>query len=483
MDVTPYLRQQQPTSTSLDEPIAGPSHLNTQMMEVAPYLSVRSFQQQQPTSSSVPVRSFQQQQPTSSSVPVRSYQQQQPTSSSVPLCVQQMTFDDDEFTDDSDGVNTIPQMSTSLPDTTDYEITNCCKCQHLITDPKTLPCLDSLCSNCYTELCNVHSANTSGVAACPRCADEFRLPTTDRQTLPDHGFVETLVTLRKIGNQRLADDGCDICKQLATNSQRVADAERYCIECRLRMCAECAIRHPIVPSTKNHHLVELGLDSAKKVLLASKCNFPVCANHRDKCAAVHCYQCSISLCSECQSIHSNHDIEVLRDYSYGELTVRVKLLNDQLHERFATCKDKSARLQKLLSDRRSGVELAENVIRRKADEMTEQMQSQMQKECDDLLTVLHSHSRDTITSLEAETVKLLTYLSWNKQALKFTEELLEKGSLEDMLLNYRMLKDRVTRLCNMSDVSSMTDDNASRDVLSDSLIHDVCDSLDSQSKS
>ena len=98
------------------------------------------------------------------------------------------------------------------------------------------------------------------MAACPRCGDQFHLP-NHSQALPDHGFVDTLVALKKIANENLEDDNCDICKQL----QELVVAAKYCIECRQMMCAVCARRHPLFSSSKNHNIVGLGLESAKEV--------------------------------------------------------------------------------------------------------------------------------------------------------------------------------------------------------------------------
>jgi len=365
-----------------------------------------------------------------------------------------------------------------MDDDDDDDITNCCKCRHLISDPTTLPCLDSLCAKCFKELRDAYRDNSEGVAKCPHCADQFHLPTNDSEALPDHGFIDTLVALKKIGNQNLEDDNCDICKQLAANSEPVAAAEYYCIQCRQRMCASCARPHRVFLGTKNHILVGLGLDSVKEVLHMIKSFVPGCANHKDVHATVHCYQCSISLCSQCHILHFGHEIEVLTDDTYSQLTNRVKFLTDNLRQQFNECKEKAGRVHKLLLNRRSGVELAESEISDKADEMI----SLIQKQRDDLLNKLHSHNDQTISRLEKVSGNVSSGLLAKKQAMRFAEELLDKGSVEDMLLNYRTLNAQLTRLHNMSDGSSELDDNICNDVSPASVLRDLCTSLDSQSK-
>jgi len=364
----------------------------------------------------------------------------------------------------------------------DDDITNCSKCRNLITDPTTLPCLDSLCAACFKEVCDAHSDHSTGVATCPRCGDSFHLPTTHLQTLPDRGFIDTLVALRKIASQNLDDDSCEICKlalgkRVSSNLEPVAAAEYYCIECRQRMCAVCANRHPGCSFTKNHNVVGLGMDSAKRVFDTIKSYFPGCANHKDKPAIVHCYQCSIGLCSQCQNMHSSHEFEILTDQTYSQLTDKVKSLSDQMRHVLDACRQEIGRVQKLLTDRRNGISLAEKKINDKADELI----SLIQKQRDDLLSGLHSRNDPIVSSTEARSVRLSSTFLASKTALKFTRELLERGSLEDVLLNYRMLNDRVTRLCNIYDVSSLLDDYDN--VSPTSLVDDVCASQDSQSKS
>jgi len=357
----------------------------------------------------------------------------------------------------------------------DVDITDCAKCRQLITDPTTLPCLDSLCAKCFSEVCDAYRDNSAGVAACPRCGDQFYMPISGRHSLPDRGFVDTLVTLRKIASQNLADDNCETCKQLATNSEPVVAAEFYCIECRLRICAVCCGPHRVFPLTKNHTVVGLGLDSAKRVLRMIQSSGPACGNHKDKFATIHCYQCYAGLCSECESVHSGHEFETLTDQTFSQLSDKVKSLRDQI----LPVHEKTSHVQKQLVDRRNGIRVAEKMINDKADEMI----SLIQRQRNELLNRLHSlNDQSVITAAEADSGRLS---SASGTALKFTSELMDRGSLEDLLLNYHMLSDRVTKLCSMFNVSSVVQCHAvcSDDVSPTSLIHNVCTSPNSYSKS
>ena len=106
------------------------------------------------------------------------------------------------------------------------------------------------------------------------------------------------------------------------------------------------------------------------------------------------------------------------------------------------------------------------------------MISLIQKQRDDLLTVLHSQNDETIRRLVSHTKSLSLTLLANKKALRFAVELSEKGSVEDMLLNYHVLNARVTKIrSNLTGGSS--DDSTGNDVSSATLINNVCTSLDS----
>jgi len=164
----------------------------------------------------------------------------------------------------------------------------------------------------------------------------------------------------------------------------------------------------------------------------------------------------------------------LTEDTHSKLTNTVKCLADSLHQQFDECKEKTKQVQKLLLDRRNG----EKEIRDKADELILLIQQQR----DQLLNRLHSHNDRTTSTLEAVAGSLSLGLLAKKQALQFTEELLDKGSIEDMLLNYRMLSAQVTKLHQMSDGSLQLDDSVCNDVSPASLIQDLCTSLDSQSK-
>ena len=198
---------------------------------------------------------------------------------------------------------------------------------------------------------------------------------------------------------------------------------------------------------------------------------PACSNHKDKDAAVHCHQCRVPLCDECQSVHSGHELVALTDQTFSELSNNVKLISDQLHQVY----EKSSHIQKMMVDRKKGITVAEKMINDKADEMI----SLIQRQRDELLNSLHSlNDQSVIIAAEADSGRLL---SASRTALRFTSELMERGSLEDLLLNYHML---TKLLCRMSDVSSVCDDSVcSDDVSPMSLIQGVCSSLNSNSKS
>jgi len=151
-----------------------------------------------------------------------------------------------------------------------------------------------------------------------------------------------------------------------------------------------------------------------------------------------------------------------------------------MHQVLGACQEETGQVQKLLRDRRDGVLLAEKQINEKADELI----SLIQKQRDDLLKTLHSCNDQAISSLEAASGRLAADLSAKKRAARFAAELLEKGSVEDVLLNHRMLSSRVSRLHHSTTADASVPDatDSNNDVSPASLIHDVCTSVDPQSK-
>jgi len=177
-------------------------------------------------------------------------------------------------------------------------------------------------------------------------------------------------------------------------------------------------------------------------------------------------------------MHSSHESEVLTDDTYNQLINKVKSLSDQLHQQVDACKNETGKVQRLLSDRQHLIPLAVKQINDRADEII----SLIRQQRDGLLSALHSHNDQSVHSLKDVSAALSCGLSASRKALRFADELLDKGSVEDMLLNYQILNDRVTRVGNMSRGSSVPD-SVSGDVSPTSLVHDVCCSLSSQSKS
>lgn len=128
----------------------------------------------------------------------------------------------------------------------------CKVCKRLYRDPKLLPCLHTLCSDCISALepfsassARAFLQNGTGGAAerkrpavpvtvlCPECDSEVELPqsgpvglSTDHLAL-DAVFVETLVSDGPLG--------CDLCGE--------GDAESRCEVCCVNLCAFCCQAH------------------------------------------------------------------------------------------------------------------------------------------------------------------------------------------------------------------------------------------------
>src|SRR5215470_16687824 len=121
-------------------------------------------------------------------------------------------------------------------------ITTCGICEQFMTDPVTLPCLDSFCLSCLQS--------REELLTCPTCKAELSLPPdTKLDSLPYSRFIKKVVDLERLANRKMNDKLCDVCRLRMSAVDTLPEAVNYCLECHQKFCSSCTFSHNIISST------------------------------------------------------------------------------------------------------------------------------------------------------------------------------------------------------------------------------------------
>ena len=115
----------------------------------------------------------------------------------------------------------------------------CSICLENFTEPKTIACLHTFCSECLKK--NALMTQRDGQFRCPECQTQISIPEGNRfDQLPTsflHNSLLSLLTVQKSGDG--GEVSCGICKKKSAEGPKVS----YCFECERLLCSDCANAH------------------------------------------------------------------------------------------------------------------------------------------------------------------------------------------------------------------------------------------------
>jgi len=109
------------------------------------------------------------------------------------------------------------------------DMTECCICTEVFTDPRVLPCIHTFCLKC---LQNYGKDKQPGDRmACPMCRKEFNVPDDGLTGTQKNFFMEKLVHVRKLSaGQEAQHIPCDLCScDEASAGETAKTAFKYCV--------------------------------------------------------------------------------------------------------------------------------------------------------------------------------------------------------------------------------------------------------------
>src|SRR5688572_31680496 len=91
-------------------------------------------------------------------------------------------------------------------------MTTCCICTEVYTDPKALPCIHTFCMKCLQENGLKTNKGPGDEMPCPICRRMFQIPPEGFRGLPKNFFIEKLIQASNISHHSATSRVvCDAC--------------------------------------------------------------------------------------------------------------------------------------------------------------------------------------------------------------------------------------------------------------------------------
>ena len=139
------------------------------------------------------------------------------------------------------------------------DMTTCCICTEVYTDPKVLPCIHTFCMKCIQETGLKTNKGPGDEMPCPICRQHFKIPQEGFPGLCKDFFIEKLIQLANVSDQSASSRApCDVCvEENKEDGREIRAADTFCVDCKQKYCAECCRLHRKFKLNQNHKLIEI----------------------------------------------------------------------------------------------------------------------------------------------------------------------------------------------------------------------------------
>lgn len=167
----------------------------------------------------------------------------------------------------------------------------CPVCHENLEEPKILPCCHMACKRCLLSWLT----KVGATGGCPLCRAPIITSTGDINSELD-ALTTNLVAVSLLESQQILQSHhlCSSCD---------SDASLFCMECSIKLCADCFKFHKRFPATKGHTAEELEKLNVQQ--LANK-NRLTCKLHPDRTAELYCSTHQELICLLCAS--TRHEV-------------------------------------------------------------------------------------------------------------------------------------------------------------------------------
>ena len=314
----------------------------------------------------------------------------------------------------------------------------CSICLDDFTNPKTIACLHTFCSECIKK--HALLSQREGQFRCPECQAQIGTPEENRfDQLPTSFHYNSLLSLLAV--QQSGDGSeisCGVCKKKSIETC-------YCFDCDKLLCSDCADGHEVFNTAafQGHKATPVKQFQAEdyEALLKRK---PFCAEkcHEREVTRFYCRVCEVCICQICMNTeHKNHGIEPLEKAADGE---RANILAgaELMKQKYQMFSDAIRQFEETAANLETTITAAKRQVSRAAKQM---------------IAAIHERERVAITTLENTRVSRMEKLDAAKkqvemlakqinQAAEFASDLVQRSSSADIMQNKRKLEERFEEL-------------------------------------
>ena len=276
---------------------------------------------------------------------------------------------------------------------------------------------------------------------CPTCRSEFTLKSKqDVAELPSNQFIKNTLNIMETQSKAKSSASCSRCENPAIN---------HCTSCEMFMCKTCSKWHDGWPCHKNHTVlsVEELSNPESQVKIRRKL---YCVKHKDKILEYFCETCKELSCINCVVL--NHPKP---DHSCVTGSEVAQKQRETLQSSCTTLDEKVSEGKKALNNICEAMKTLEKNAKTTKDQIKEEKENIL-KMVEEKLNEIEKKMNEEVDEVYSEMHKELSkqhdeikeYLDKVQASVSLPKNLLNRGSIEEILSSQRMIDENIEKLTN-----------------------------------
>ena len=318
------------------------------------------------------------------------------------------------------------------------EHVTCSICLDTYTKPKTIACLHTFCCECLER--HALTRQKQGLYPCPECQAQVCIPEGNRfDNLPSsflHNSLLSLLAVRRSGEG--SEISCSTC-------QKKSAEINYCFDCEKFMCPDCVKAHEVFRETmfEGHKVTPVQqFQAADYEALLKRQSFCSEKYHKKDVIRFFCVDCQKCVCQVCIATdHKSHDVVLLEkaaDDEKANIIARAKLVKEMKE----VCRGVIREFENTEHELETNITTA----KRQVSQATEQMMGKLRQLQREAITALEKSRVSRIEKLHSGKASVVSFEKQLDQAFEFSNNLVERSSSSDIMLNKKNVEERIKDL-------------------------------------
>lgn len=317
------------------------------------------------------------------------------------------------------------------------EHVTCSICLDSYTEPKTIDCLHTFCCECLEK--HALTSQRQGFYRCPECQARVGIPEGKRfDRLPSSFLHNSLLSLLAVRRSHDGNEiGCSFC-------QKKSAEINYCFDCEKFLCPDCIKAHDLSVRTaafEGHKVTPVRQFQPEDYeVLLKRQSFCSQKYHEREVTRFFCLhdQCQICVCHvSIVTDHKSHDIVPLEKTADDEKANTVTEA-ERMREKIQACSDLIRQFETTEAELETNITIA----KRQVSETAERMVAKIREREREVIALLEETRVLRIEKLHSAKELVLSLEKQRKQAVEFTNNLVQRSSSSDIMQSKKNLEQR-----------------------------------------